>query len=143
MHFGGDWHVVSVFGVEMAEVDILELPAIREAQRQAAQPPIAAISGHASSRLVAERHAPSAFPTLERHAAKGGDKPVPEAKLKAWFEAWKSLYPPELQTNDTGLEHARLTFPKNKVTRDRIRLLRDAKTPGRKRSAELRVDSAE
>lgn len=84
-----------------------------------------------------------AFPQLEKHAAQGADKPVPAAKLKAWFDAWKSLYPQELQNNDTGLEHARLTFPKNKVARERIRAIRDARTPGPKRSAELGDGSAE
>ena len=83
------------------------------------------------------------FPHLAKHAAMATDKPVSEPKLIEWFKAWRVLYPADLQNNDTAWEHARLTFPKNHVARHRIRSLRDVRTPGRKRTAEIDGDPAE
>lgn len=69
--------------------------------------------------------------------------PVAEAKLKRWYEMFCELYPPKRQTNNTALEHARLTFPENRVTRARIRDLRNVRKPGPKPSAENGHGSAD
>ncbi len=61
---------------------------------------------------------------------------VSEADLKRWFTFWSGIYPIELQTEPSAIAHAQLTFPKNTVSRARIREVRGAQKSGRKSSAD-------
>ena len=62
--------------------------------------------------------------------------PVSPERLRRWFAFFEAEYPPALNNEDLALQHARVTFPKNSVARQKVRDLRGAQKRGPKPSAE-------